>query len=83
MASPLLVQLERAFLKPAFLDLAKKRRIDQGEKKDLFAARRAYVMVQAYYFDPGDFLDHCFQDRPGSFGEMSSNLFDEVASLLS
>jgi hypothetical protein len=64
----------------SFLDFAKQRRLDQGEKHDLFAGHRADIVMQADHFDPCDSFNHRRHGRPGDFDQMTSDLLEQISA---
>lgn len=61
--------------------LANKRRFGQSEEDDLFAGRRADVVVQAQDFDAGGHFNHLVQNRPGEFDQLGADLFEQISPL--
>ncbi len=53
------------------------RRFGESKHQDLFARRRADVLVQAHHLRAADFLEHRFEHGPGRFNEVRSHLLHQ------
>jgi hypothetical protein len=61
-----------------FLYFTEKRRLGQGEDHGLLAGDSADIVVQTHNLNAGSLLDHCFQNRPCRFDQLSPYLLDQV-----
>ncbi len=58
------------------------RRLFEGEENDFLAGCHADVVVEAHYANASRFLDEPLEDGTSGLNELSSDLLEEVASLL-
>jgi hypothetical protein len=49
---------------------------------DLFAGSGADIVMHGHRLDVGDLPEHSFQDRTGSFNQISPHLLQQVLSLI-